>query len=92
MFGNGNWGILGNGNEQNVGHQVPKQVEWFKAKDITVKDVALGERHTLALSDNGDLYSWGYGGKVGYFSWMFSQEVGALGHNDKKPRFRPRLI
>lgn len=46
----------------------------------------------MALSDQGEVYTWGYGGKEGYFAWMFSQEVGALGHNDKKPHMTPKLV
>lgn len=38
------------------------------------------------------MYTFGYGGKVGYFSWMFAQQVGALGHGDRKPFFIPRKV
>ena len=44
----------------------------------------------MVLSEDGDVYTWGYGGKEGYFAWMFSQEVGALGHNDKKVHMVPK--
>jgi alpha-tubulin suppressor-like RCC1 family protein len=91
-FGFGNWGVLGHGNETNIGHTEPKKVEWFAKRGIKVKDIVLGELHSLALSEDGDIYTWGYGGKVGYFAWMFSQEVGALGHNNKKPQFVPKLV
>jgi len=71
-YGLGNWGVLGQGNEENSGHQDPKLVDWFKDREVRIKDVALGEAHSLALSEDGDLFSWGYGGKAGYFAWMFS--------------------
>jgi len=71
-FGLGNWGVLGHGSEDNVSHTKPKLVNWFKQRNIWVKDVVLGEAHTLVLSDDGDVYSWGYGGKEGYFAWMVS--------------------
>ena len=50
-------------------------------------DVALGEYHTAALTNDGSVYTWGYGGKTGFFNWMYTQEVGALGHGDKKHHF-----
>lgn len=46
----------------------------------------------MVLSDDGDVYTWGYGGKEGYFAWMFSQEVGALGHKDKKVHMVPKIV
>jgi alpha-tubulin suppressor-like RCC1 family protein len=52
----------------------------------------LGEYHTTALTDSGDVFTWGYGGKEGYFNWMYSQEVGALGHGDKAHHFKPKRV
>ena len=45
--------------------------------------MALGEYHSVVLSEDGDVYTWGYAGKQGFFNWMYTQEVGALGHGDK---------
>ena len=72
MFGSGNWGVLGNGNESDVIFNKPLLVEYFKKRGIKIKDVSLGEYHSVALSEDGEVYTWGYGGKIGYFNWMYS--------------------
>ena len=41
-------------------------------KNHKVVDVAMGEYHTLALTEDGNVYTWGYGGKAGYFNWMYA--------------------
>lgn len=40
----------------------PKLVEYFYEKGLSVIDVALGGRHSLALASDGKVYSWGFGG------------------------------
>lgn len=91
-FGSGNWGVLGHGDEKSVSHKEPKKVDFFDKRDIKIKDSKAGRYHTLVLTEDGEVYTWGYGGKEGYFSWMVAQEVGALGHGDKKPFFIPRKV
>ena len=91
-FGNGNWGSLGHGDESNVKYTRPKQVEFFAKNNLKVKDVIAGEYHTCAITDDGSVYTWGYGGKKTTFSWMFNQEVGALGHGDRTSYFTPKLV
>ena len=92
MFGSGNWGVLGQGNENDVKFDSPRLVEYFVKKNLKVVDIAVGEYHSVALTDDGSVYTWGYAGKVGLFNWMYSQEVGALGHGDKKPHFMPKRV
>ena len=92
MFGNGNWGVLGQGNEDNVGHDSPVLVKKFESLGIKVVDVALGEYHSMALTEDGNVWTWGYGGKKGFFNWMYSQEVGALGLGDKESHFVPQKV
>jgi|ERR1712086_1166331 len=46
----------------------------------------------MALDEDGNVYTWGYGGKKGMFNWMVTQEVGALGHNDLEPHFYPKRV
>ena len=89
-FGNGNWGVLGHGNESNIKFNAPKLVKALAKKNVV--DIALGEYHTIALTDDGNVYTWGYAGKKGYFNWMYSQEVGALGHGDKESLFVPKKV
>lgn len=92
LFGSGNWGVLGQGNENDAKFNNPQLVDYFTKKGLKVKDVALGEYHSVVLTEDGNVYTWGYGGKVGMFNWMYTQEVGALGHGDKKPHFTPKKV
>lgn len=67
-------------------------VEYFTKKNKKVIDAAIGEYHTAALTSDGSVYTWGYGGKKGFFNWMYSQEVGGLGHGDKEHHFLPKKV
>jgi alpha-tubulin suppressor-like RCC1 family protein len=62
-FGSGNWGTLGHGSENDVRFDKPQMVEYFDKKNKKVVDVSLGEYHTVALTSEGEVYTWGYGGK-----------------------------
>ena len=70
MFGSGNWGVLGQGNEEDAYFNQPIKVDKFDKMGLKVVDVVLGEAHTMALTDDGNIWTWGYGGKEGYFNWM----------------------
>ena len=39
---------------------------------VHIVDIACGSQHTVALADDGNVYTWGYGGKKGYFNWMYA--------------------
>ena len=67
-------------------------MEYFANKKKRVKDVALGEYHTVVLTEDGEVYTWGYAGKTGFFNWMYTQEIGALGHGDKQHKFLPKKV
>lgn len=82
--------MLGHGNEDTVNFKRPKLVEGLSKHNVV--DVALGEWHSIALTDDGNVWTWGYGGKKGYFNWMITQEIGALGHGDVEPTFVPRKV
>jgi alpha-tubulin suppressor-like RCC1 family protein len=71
-FGTGNWGVLGHGNEEAVSHTEPKRVEYFHKNNIKIKKVSMGDFHTMALADDGSVYTWGFGGKKGYFNLFFT--------------------
>lgn len=64
--------MLGNGTEKDVKYENPQLVDFFVKRDKKVVDVALGEYHTAVLTDDGSVYTWGYGGKTGFFNWMYS--------------------
>jgi alpha-tubulin suppressor-like RCC1 family protein len=72
MFGSGNWGILGQGNEKDYSFKNPVKVQKFEKMGLKVVDVCLGEYHTMALTDDGSLWTWGYAGKKGFFNWMYT--------------------
>lgn len=91
-FGAGQWGVLGHGNENKIPFSQPKLVKGLKQAGVKVKDVRLGEYHTMVLTECGQVWTWGYGGKKGFFNWMVTQEVGALGHNDLEPHFHPKRV
>jgi alpha-tubulin suppressor-like RCC1 family protein len=41
----------------------PKLIDFFVKRNLKVKQVSLGEHHTVALTDDGDVWTWGYGGR-----------------------------
>ena len=69
-FGQGNWGVLGHGNEDSVHFTKPKQVMGLSKQKVV--DVAMGEYHTVALTEDGNIWTWGYGGKKGFFNRMYT--------------------
>jgi len=70
-FNTVNW-VLGQGNEYNVNLNQPKLVEYFAKNNIKVKKVCMGDFHTKALSEDGSVYTWGYGGKQGFMNLLFT--------------------
>jgi alpha-tubulin suppressor-like RCC1 family protein len=92
MFGSGNYGVLGLGNENYVIHEKPVLVPSFDKMGLRVVDCHMGDSHSIALTEDGNVWTWGYGGKAGTFNWMYSQDVGALGHGDKTHQFYPKRI
>lgn len=57
---------------------VPQRIEAFQG--ITVKMVAAGAEHTVAITEDGDLYGWGWG------------RYGNLGLGDRKDRNIPEKV
>jgi alpha-tubulin suppressor-like RCC1 family protein len=75
-FGSGDYGRLGHGD--NHPKKTAKLVEILRDKNVT--KFACGPRHTLALTAEGAVYSWGYGGD------------GQLGHGDYQMLTMPAQI
>ena len=75
-FGYGNHGQLGHGDEQN--QLLPKLIAALQGKRVV--QVSGGERHSLALLEGGEVYSFGCGCN------------GQLGHGDHYNQLAPKLI
>ena len=84
-WGKNNYGQLGLGDDVDGESMMifPELVEGLKGVKIT--SVSCGHFHTAALSDDGHVFTWGWGG-----SWM--NGAGALGQGDKKSRSEPQLV
>ena len=75
-WGFGGDGQLGHGNQQ---HQLlPKQVEAFAGQRVVA--VSAGGEYSLAISADGALWSWGFGGD------------GQLGHGDGQEQRQPKKV
>jgi alpha-tubulin suppressor-like RCC1 family protein len=58
-FGNANYGRLGH--EHRVSLSKPSMVEYFSKNKIKIKKIAIGGRHTFAISEQNAIYAWGFG-------------------------------
>lgn len=84
-FGSGADGKLGHGNTSDVSE--PKIIDYFQKNNIKVKDAVAGERHTIVLSDKGEVYTFGYGRKdVNLLMRLFVNPVGPTGHGKNVPK------
>jgi alpha-tubulin suppressor-like RCC1 family protein len=92
MFGSGAYGVLGIGNEKSVSCKNPAEVTYFTKNKIRIKDVAMGEQHSVFLSDEGKVYTCGYGGSKGLFSFFQANKAGALGHGNKTHLGFPKQV
>ena len=77
-FGVGHYGSLGHGDEEDqlAPRRVP--VAGFNGERIVM--VSAGDGHSVALSEGGHLYTWGFGAQ------------GQLGHNDREDQWAPRQV
>ena len=76
MLGGGLFGKLGHGDQQT--QLLPKKVETFVGQRVVA--VSAGAMHSLALTADGDLWSWGEG------------EYGRLGHGDGQNQLLPKKV
>jgi len=91
-FGKGTYGVLGH-SEKNYNHVKPKLVQFFKKNNLKVTDVACGEKFTLAITDDGDVWSWGSGRRSDHFlSGFFPSDSNALGQGSKDMRWSPAPV
>ena len=68
----------------------PIQVEGLDG--VKIVQVAAGQHHVLALSDQGEVFSWGWGGSSMPGSSVAGGSVGALGHGDTQKQPVPKLV
>ena len=93
LFGKGKFGALGNSSQKNISYTTPWIVEYFTKHKIKIKDVAIGENHSIFVATEGTVYTCGYGGKPsGLIKRLFTHEVGALGHNNISHQHLPTTI
>lgn len=73
--------------------QDPTIVPYFQQRNIKVKDVVCGKRHTIALDEEGRVFSWGKGKlwKYKIFQYFYPQAQ-ALGHEESRNFFVPKPI
>ena len=77
-WGYGQQGQLGHGEGKN--EKTPRRISFFTQRNIAVTQVAAGWRHSLALTTDSHVYSWGHGDK------------GQLGVGDTKSSLVPRVV
>jgi alpha-tubulin suppressor-like RCC1 family protein len=77
-FGEGRWGRLGHGNEQD--QLAPRRVPEAGFNGERVVMVAAGSFHTVALSEAGHVFTWG------------DCSYGQLGHGDQDYQLAPRQV
>ena len=75
-WGYGGFGCLGHGDEHD--QLLPKKIETFAGRRVLA--VSAGPCHSLALTADGAVWSWGYGG------------FGRLGHGDEHDQLLPKKI
>ena len=59
-------------------YDTPKLIESFENQIVV--EISCGSAHSAAVTDEGELYTWGLG------------EYGRLGHGDTERQLKPRLV
>ena len=75
-WGGGTFGCLGHGDQQN--QLQPKKVEAFVGQPVVA--VSAGAAHSLAITADGSVWSWGFG------------DLGMLGHGDQQRQLLPKKL
>eukprot|EP01114_Cavostelium_apophysatum_P015328 TRINITY_DN4148_c0_g2_i2.p1 TRINITY_DN4148_c0_g2~~TRINITY_DN4148_c0_g2_i2.p1 ORF type:complete len:779 (+),score=239.68 TRINITY_DN4148_c0_g2_i2:397-2733(+) len=95
-FGLGVFGQLGHGELSD--ELLPRRIEELSKRGIKVKQIECGSFHTVALSNSGELYSWGHGeygqhgGSKNHQDWNVGENDGK--NNNERHHFHsiPRLL
>ena len=80
MTGSDYWGCIGWGQSGNENVLTPVKVSKFVDSNVKVTQVACGDSHVVALTENGDVFSWGCG------------ELGRLGLNHEDDMSVPQPV
>ena len=92
-FGKGTYGAMGTGNEVHAPYTHPIENRFFANNKLGIKNLALGEWHTVALTNGGDVYTCGYGGESGFsLTKLIRSPAGALGHGNSDHQLLPRRV
>ncbi|KAI8481810.1 putative E3 ubiquitin-protein ligase herc1, partial [Branchiostoma belcheri] len=76
-WGDGDYGKLGHGNSST--QKYPKQIQGALQGKV-VKSISAGYRHSAAVTEDGELFTWGEG------------DYGRLGHGDSNSKNLPTLV
>ena len=60
-FGSNRYGALGIGSDSEKKSTEPRKVSFFAERNLRVKKVCLGLFHSVALTEDGEVFTWGQG-------------------------------
>lgn len=73
-WGNGEYGRLGNGASDNF--EVPEPVEYFA--DENIASISAGRDFTFAITEHGEVYSWGINSRTLFISLLLFSELSVM--------------
>ncbi|KRX03451.1 Regulator of chromosome condensation 1/beta-lactamase-inhibitor protein II [Pseudocohnilembus persalinus] len=91
-MGSGKYGALGLNNAFQS-YPEPQLVEFFAEKNLKVTDAVLGEQLSVVVTDNGEVWTFGYGGTYDFkiLDWI-NPRTGGLGSGQNTHRFEPGKV
>lgn len=89
MGENENGTVLGN---ESVGKSSFEPVKVDGLDGVKIRKVAAGQKHILALAEDGSVFSWGCAKAISAKLGSSLTSIGVLGHGDKDSRARPARI
>ncbi|MCL7027791.1 hypothetical protein MKW94_030961 [Papaver nudicaule] len=88
-WGSNENGCLGIGSSSLI--SLPRRVEG-PLSEVRVCEIACGWKHSAAISDDGKIFTWGWGGSNGTFSVDGQSSGGQLGHGTDIDNFEPKVV
>lgn len=74
------WGLKPSLGAGNIDSNEPLKIDYFSENNIRIRDISCGSHHTLVLTEDNKVYSWGKGSE------------GQLGHGNNEAQYFPKLI